>query len=79
MEVRPMREFRFVPTSLFPHIDLQSILEMEFKISETLGIPLNFDDMDFLQFHWRYRRVLEKIQADNKRITNDILPNIMRR
>lgn len=50
---------------------------MEFKISETLGIPLDFDDKDFLQFHWMYRRVLDKLKKENNRITGNMLPNLM--
>ena len=76
-EVRPKWDYRFEKTLLFPCIDLQSNLEMEFKISEVLGIPMDFDDKDFLQFHWIYRRVLDKIKQDANRRSNNALPGIM--
>ena len=77
-EAVPKRGYRFEKTSLFPHIDLVSLFEMEFKISEVLHIPLNFDDMDFLEFSWMYRRVLEKIKKQQDSASNNMLPGLMR-
>jgi hypothetical protein len=50
---------------------------MEFKISEVLGVPLNFDDKDFLEFSWMYRRVLEKVKKQSSSASNDLLPGLM--
>ena len=56
---------------------MESILEMEYRISEVLGIPMDFDDKDFLQFSWIYRRVLKTIKERSQAASNDMLPNLM--
>lgn len=62
VEVRPKRGSRFEKNSLFPHISLQNLHEMEFQISDEMKIPMNFDHMDFLQFCWLHNRVLRKVK-----------------
>lgn len=56
--------------SLFPRIDLVSLLEMQFKIQEILGIKID-DDIDFLHFNWLYNRILQKLKAQNDQF-NDL-------
>jgi hypothetical protein len=50
---------------------------MEYKISEVLGIPMEFDNKDFLQFSWMYRRVLKTIKERSQAASNDLLPKLM--
>jgi hypothetical protein len=50
---------------------------MEYKISEVLGIPIDFDDKDFLEFTWIYRRVLKTIKERNQAASHDMLPKMM--
>jgi len=45
---------------------LNTLLEMEFKISEELNVPIDFDDKDFLQFVWIYNKVIRRIQQRNQ-------------
>lgn len=49
---------------MFPRIDLVSLLEMQFRIHEVLGIRIE-DDIDFLHFTWMYDRCLKKLKAQN--------------
>jgi len=40
---------------------------MEFRLSENLGVPLDFDNKDFLEFSWMYNRLVEKLKRAEMR------------
>ena len=59
--------FRFVASSLFPHIKYDDILEIEFAISNALGIPFEYNHKEFFELIWFYERLAKQIKQDNQR------------
>ena len=57
---------RFTPNSFFPNIKLNDILEIEFQISNALGIPFEYNDMEYYEFVWRYERLVEERKKENE-------------
>ncbi len=60
--MNPKRGSPFDPASLFPNIDLESILEMQLKVSEFFNVQPN-NDQDFLELVWMYRKVADMVRS----------------
>lgn len=58
--------YPFVPSFLFPNINLSEILELEFKFAYTMGIPIEFDHKEFREFIWYYERLAAQREEENK-------------
>jgi hypothetical protein len=46
---------------------LTDILELEFELSKSLGIPLNYDEKEYFEFIWHYERMVQERKEDNER------------
>lgn len=57
--------FRFAPTFFFPSIDLNDILEREFQISYTMGIPFDFNHKEYYEFVWFFERLVQERKREN--------------
>jgi len=59
-----------VKTFFFPNIKLIDVLELEFKIAYTMGIPINFDNKEFFEFVWIYERLAKEkeTERENKKL-----------
>lgn len=47
-------------SSFFPKIELNQILEYEFSIGYTIGIPIEFNNKEYYEFVWLYERLVEE-------------------
>jgi len=47
---------------------------MEFTISSSIGVPIDFDNKDFLEFSWIYKKCCDKLkkQGSNGKELGDI-------
>lgn len=62
-----MRGYPFVQSSLFPHIKLEQILEMEFYLAHFFKTsPASFAEYDFKSFIWQYDRMIKHEEQQNK-------------
>ena len=66
VEVRTQFVSTFDQNSLFPHITLDEILEVEFNLSLHLHLPY-FDNMDYYQFIWIFERLKKHIKENNEK------------
>ena len=55
-----MLGLRFAPTSFFPKIQLDDILELEFQISYNLDIPFEYNDKEYYEFVWMFDRLVQQ-------------------
>ena len=51
---------RFTPTSFFPVLELNDILEIEFQISNAIGIAFDYNRWEYYEFVWRFERLVEE-------------------
>jgi len=58
---------RFTPTSFFPNLELNDILEIEFQMTNALGIPFEYNQMEYYEFVWRFERLVEERKQENDR------------
>jgi len=65
VEVKPNWGYHFVPTSFFPAISLDEILEREFQITYALNIPFDYNDKEYYEFVWFYERLVKQRNDDN--------------
>jgi len=56
----------FAPTSFFPNIELNDILEREFQISYALQIPFDFNHKEYYEFVWFFERLVQERKAENE-------------
>ena len=68
VEVIASWRLRFTDRSCFPLIDFKNILEMQYQLMKR--IPVNFNNMEYLEFVWMYDRLAKDSQSDNP---NDLL------
>lgn len=59
-------ELRFKKTLLFPNVNLNDILEMQFQLGYAMHIAPFFDNIDFFEFVWLYERMAEQRKTENE-------------
>jgi len=70
-EVPCQWRYRFGPTSLFPSISFNQILEYEFQLAFHMRIPIEFDNKEFFEFIWHIERMIDQREIDNRDKGND--------
>ena len=61
---------RFTPTSFFPSIELNDILEIEFQLTKALTIPFDYNKWEYYEFVWRFERLVDDRNAENESAKN---------
>ena len=55
-----------MPTSLFPDIKYEEILEIEFAISNKMGIPFDYNNKEFFELIWIYDRLVKQVEEEKQ-------------
>lgn len=59
-------DLRFTPTSFFPRIELNDILEIEFQLTKALTIPFDYNKWEYYEFVWRFERLVDDRNSENE-------------
>ena len=57
---------RFTPTSFFPNLNLNDILEIEFQLTYNLNIPFEYNHMEYYEFVWLFERLVEERKKESE-------------
>lgn len=61
-----MWQYPFARNSLFPHLSLNDILEVEFQFGLAMGISPSFNDWEFFELIWKFERMVEQRKKENE-------------
>ena len=75
VEVIAQWALRFENRFLFPNIELDKILEMDFKIKRFLHI--DYDYKNFSEFKWMYEKIIQLSQANKQDGGNNFLSQLL--
>ena len=64
-------ESRFVPTSFFPSVSLDSIREIEFQLEVNFRSISNFNDLEYFELVIKYEKLVDYRKKENESENND--------
>ena len=59
-------DLRFTPSSFFPALNLNEILELEFQMTNALHIPFDYNQWEYYEFVWRFERLVDERNKENE-------------